>query len=115
MAKADEAKKKKSVFSSTGTDENGLGWGEISVNGTTYRMRALMVDESDTNWDAAFDERTSKLNGRLHSRLNLSAAIVTPPTSVDDMGKWPTTKLVALLGAWDELNVLPDADTEGNA
>jgi len=114
MAKADE-KKKKSVFSASGADENGLGWGEIVVNGTTYRMRQLMVDESDSNWDAAFDDKTNKLNGRLHSRLSLSVSIVTPSTSIDDMGKWPTTKLVALLGAWDELNVLPDADTEGNA
>ena len=99
----------------SGTDENGLAWKDVPYNGTTFRIRQITVDEGDENYDAAMNEKTQKFNGRLNSRLNLAVSIVSPPTTIDDMGKWPGAKLVTLLRAWDELNLLKDADTEGNA
>ena len=110
-----EQPKTKTMFSATGTDENGLRWGELSIDGTTYRVRQVTVDEGDENYDAAYNEQTQRFNGRLNSRLNLAVGIVSPPTTIDDMGKWSGVKLVALLRAWDELNLLKDADAEGNA
>jgi hypothetical protein len=114
-----EAKAKaKSVFSETGTyadgEHKGLRWGDLSYDGVTYRVRQTTVDEGDENYDAAYNEKTQRFNGRLNSRLNLAAAIVSPPTSIDDMGKWSGHKLVTLLRGWDELNLLKEADTEGN-
>jgi len=117
MAKtaAAEAEKPSKIFSVTGTDENGLRWGELNYEGTTYRLRQVTVDEGDDAYDAAYNEQTQRFNGRLNSRLNLATSIVSPPTSIDDMGKWAGAKLVTLLRAWDELNLLKDADAEGNA
>ena len=97
----------------SGTDDNGLSWKDVAYIGTTYRIRQITVDEGDENYDAAMNEKTGKFNGRLNSRLNLAASIVSPSTSIDDMGKWPGAKLVTLLRVWDELNLLKDADTEG--
>jgi hypothetical protein len=97
-----------------GTDDNGLAWKDVDYNGTTYRVRQITVTEGDENWDAAQNEKTGKFNNRLNSRLNLAVGIVSPPTSIDDMGKWPGAKLVTLLRVFDDLNYLKDADTEGN-
>ena len=113
-----EDEKKNGLFKSEGIYEDGpwkgLHWGEFTYEGVQYRMRQNTVDEGDTNYDACFDEKTQRFNARLNSRLNLSTAIVTPETTVDDMGAWSGVKLVALLRAWDKLNLLPAADTEGN-
>ncbi len=98
----------------SGTDDNGLAWQEVAWDGVTYRIRQITVDEGDENYDAANNEKTGRFNGRLNSRLNLASAIVSPPTSIDDMGKWPGAKLVTMLKVWDKLNLLPEADTEGN-
>jgi len=114
-ATAEAEPKVSKLFHATGTDENGLRWGELNYEGTTYRVRQITVDEGDDNYDAAYNETTQRFNGRLNSRLNLAVGIVSPPTTIDDMGKWAGTKLVTLLRAWDELNLLKDADTEGNA
>jgi len=123
MAKNDpvveETPAKKGMFSATGRYTEGpwkgLRWGELDVDGDQYRLRQMTVTEGDENYDAAYNERTEKFNGRLNSRLNLAVSIVTPETSIDTMGAWPGTKLVKLLTAWDELNLLKDADAEGNA
>jgi len=121
MAKtaAAEAEKPSKIFSATGTyteePYKGLRWGELNYEGTTYRLRQVTVDEGDDAYDAAYNEQTQRFNGRLNSRLNLATSIVSPPTSIDDMGKWAGAKLVTLLRAWDELNLLKDADAEGNS
>jgi len=110
--------KDKSVFEDTGTFTDGelkdLRWGDLEYDGVTYRIRQNTVQEGDDNYDAAYDEKMQRFNGRLNSRLNLSAAIVSPSTSIDDMSKWSGHKLVTLLRGWDELNLLKDADAEGN-
>jgi hypothetical protein len=99
----------------TGVTETGLAWRDTEYGGTTYRIRQITVDEGDANYDASLNEKTQKFNGRLNSRLNLAVSIISPPTSIDDMGTWAGAKLVALLRVWDDLNLLKDADTEGNA
>ena len=118
-ADAPETPKTKSVFSESGTyaegGYKGLKWGVVDIDGVSYRMRQVTVDEGDANYDAANDERAGRFNGRLNSRLNLAVSIESPETTIDDMGKWSGAKLVALLRAWDELNLLPAADTEGNS
>jgi hypothetical protein len=98
----------------TGVTEDGLAWRDVPYNGTTYRIREITVDEGDTAYDAAYDEIKDRVNWRLHSRINLSTAIISPPTTVDDIKKWPGVKLVTLLREYDKLNLLRDADTAGN-
>lgn len=98
----------------TGVDENGLVWEDVEVFGTTYRLREITVEESDAAFDAS-QNPDKTFNARLNQRMQLSAAIVTPPTTVDDMAKWGVKKLVSIIDAFDRLNNLPAADAEGNA
>ena len=98
----------------TGIDENGLAWEDVEVFGTTYRIREITVEESDAAFDAS-QNPDKTFNARLNQRMQLSAAIVSPPTSVDDMAKWGVKKLVTVIDVFDRLNSLPAADTEGNA
>lgn len=115
MAKAAEAEEKAKVPKVyDGIDENGLAWKDVSYLGTTYRIRQITVEEADTAWDAALDTKTDKLNWRFNNRLSLSTAIVSPATTIDQIEKWSNAKLGAMLRAFDVLNSLEDADTEGN-
>jgi len=107
----------------SGIDESGLRWEEVSVFGTTYRVREITVEEGDTAYDAAvlppeknmpLGSQSDKFNPRLDSRLRLCSAIVSPPTSIDDIGRWSGAKLAALLYIYDRVNALPAADSEGN-
>lgn len=97
-------------------DENGLAWEDVDVFGTIYRLREITVSESDAAYDAS-QNADKTFNSRLNQRMQLAASIVSPPTSVDDIesGKWGVRKLVILLNAFDRLNSLPPANTEGNA
>lgn len=97
-----------------GIDENGLAYKDVPWNGVTYRLRQVTVTEADEAWDAATDETTDKTNYRINSRLGLAASIVSPKTSLDDIGTWPNAKLGALLEVYDRLGSLRLADTEGN-
>lgn len=119
MANKAEAEKKSKLFIDEGTytegPHKGLRWGEVSYDGVTYRVRQNTVQEGDDAYDAAFDEKTNRFNNRFNSRMNLATSIVSPETSIDDMAAWSGVKLVTLLRAWDELNLLKEADTEGNA
>jgi hypothetical protein len=94
--------------------ENGLRWEEVTYEGTTYRIRQILVDEADAAYDASVQPDKS-VNYRLNSRLALAASIVSPTTGVDDMGKWSNVKLAVMLSVYDRLNSLPAADAEGNA
>lgn len=96
----------------TGTTEDGLRWEETEYAGTTYRLREVTVEEMDTAFDAALNPDKT-YNGRLQSRVALCSSIITPTTTIDDIGKWPNAKLIALLRAYDKLNVLPPASAEG--
>jgi len=119
MANKAEAEKKSKLFTDEGTYTEGplkgLRWGEVSYDGVTYRVRQNTVQEGDDAYDAAYDEKTQRFNNRFNSRMNLAQAIVSPETSIDDMGAWSGMKLVFLLRAWDEHYLLKDADTSGNA
>jgi hypothetical protein len=97
----------------TGVDDNGLAWEDVVVLGTTYRLREISVEESDVAFDAS-QNPDKTFNPRLNQRLQLASSIVTPPTTLDEIGKWGIRKLVAMLNAYDRLNSLPAADTEGN-
>ena len=98
----------------SGVDENGLAWEDVEVFGKTYRVREITVTESDAAWDAA-QNPDKTINARLNQRMQLCAAIVSPPTTLDDLGGWGVRKIVTLLDVFDRLNNLPAADTEGNA
>jgi hypothetical protein len=106
--------KNKAVEADKGIDENGLRWEEADVFGTTYRLREITVEESDVAFDAA-QGPDKTFNPRLNQRLQLCSSILSPATTIDDIGKWGVAKLVMLLTAFDRLNTLPAADDEGNA
>ncbi|HSB90392.1 MAG TPA: hypothetical protein VLD63_10255 [Anaerolineales bacterium] len=95
-----------------GITEDGLRWEEVSYNGATYRIRELLVEEADTAWDASIGSDKT-FNARLNNRLGLCAAIISPPTTIDEIAKWPNVKLVVLFTVFDRLNALPPASAEG--
>jgi len=97
----------------TGIDDNGLAWEDVEVLGKTYRVREISVEESDAAFDAS-QNPDKTFNPRLNQRLQLASAIMDPPTTLDEISKWGIRKLVAMLNAFDGLNSLPAADTEGN-
>lgn len=117
-AKAAEAEKPKPkpLFPAIGigVDENGLRWEDVDVLGTVYRVREITVDDDDLAFDAAENPDGQTMNARLQSRMLLAAAIVSPPTTVDEMGKWSLIKLRILTFVFNRLNSLPPADAEGN-
>ena len=96
----------------TGLTEDDLRWEDVAYNGTTYRLRELLVEEADTAFDASLNPDKT-FNGRLNSRLGLCSSIISPPTTLDEIGKWPNVKLGALLAVYDRLNNLPPASAEG--
>jgi len=114
--KADEAPKPKGLFPAiaSGVDENGMRWEDVDILGEVYRVRQILVDESDTAYDASVNP-DGTFNARLNQRMELCAAIVLPPTEVDAIGRWNTLKLRALIFVFDRINNLPPADSEGNA
>lgn len=115
MAKADPDLAPRAIPSTpeSGVDENGLRWKELDYSGTRYRLREITVDEDDAAWDASQNPGGETFNARLASRLRLVSAIVSPPTTVEDIPAWPRQKLRALMGLFDELNTLPPASAEG--
>jgi hypothetical protein len=96
-----------------GMTEDGLRWEEVDYNGTTYRIREILVEESDAAWDASQNPGGQTFNARLQSRLELSSTLVSPATTPDDIAKWPRVKLTTLLRVFDRLNTLPPASAEG--
>lgn len=98
----------------SGIDDKGFAWRDIRVGGETYRIRQISVEESDAAFDATYNEKTDTSNPRLRSRIELCYAIVDPVTEPPMIDRWPRAKLFALLTAFDRLNNLPAADTEGN-
>lgn len=83
----------------------------VVYKGTRYVLRELGVDEDDNLAEASTD-KDGKFNGRLHLRMSLAAAIIEPKTSIDDIGKWPGKKYVALSRAFNRLNTIPE-DSSG--
>lgn len=100
-----------------GANEDGLAWEDIYTGGKVpvYRVREILVEEGDTAYDASQNPDGQTMNARLDQRLRLSAAIVTPVTSVDEIGKLGSIRLAALLRSYARLNILPAADDQGNA
>lgn len=97
-----------------GIDEDGLRWEEIILYGTTYRVREITVDESDDAFDAS-QNPDKTYNPRLNQRLELISSIVSPTVTLDQISKWSTVKLRALLYVHGRINTLPAADASGNA
>lgn len=98
-----------------GVTEDGLRWEDVDVLGTTYRVREITVEDDDAAYDAAENPDGETINARLQTRMQLQSAIMSPPTTVDDMVRWPRIKMRILLFVFNRLNTLPPADAEGNA
>ncbi len=79
----------------------------VEHGGKTYVVRELGVQEGDDISDAATDQ-DGKFNERLNLRLCLSKAIVSPPTTVDDIGKWPGKRYVVVSRVFNALNTVPN-------
>lgn len=114
--KADEKPKDPVYFPpiASGTDDNGLNWEDVSVFGTVYRIRQITTEEDDAAWDAA-ELPNDRYNNRLLARMQLVASIVSPATTLDDIGRMSKIKVQSLFYVHNRLNSLPPADTEGNA
>jgi hypothetical protein len=103
-----------------GTDAQGLDFLDVEVGNKVYRVRQILVEESDSAYDAATDESTGKFNWRFNTRLLLSSTTServdgeSIPVGVDEIAKWPGVRLAALIRVYDKLNILPAADPEGN-
>lgn len=114
--KANGGTPKFGAVTGTGVTDEGFAYEDIYISEKlTYRLREITVDEGDTAFDASQNPDKTTFNGRLDSRMRLSFSIVSPPTTVDEMARWPTKRLLTLLTSYDRLNNLPPADAEGNA
>lgn len=81
----------------------------FSFDGDTYTMRELNADESDEAWDAA-QNPDKTVNGRLNSRLLLARSLVAPTVTADGAGKWGNRKYTVLLGHFNRLNSIDEAN-----
>jgi hypothetical protein len=104
--------KTKTGPATTGLTDDGLRWEDVPYNGTTYRVRELLVPEADAAYDAAL-QPDKTISYRMNSRLGLCSAIISPPTTLDDISTWSNVKLGTLLAAYDRINSLPPASAEG--
>jgi hypothetical protein len=86
---------------------------EVPYGGKTYTIRELSVDENDDIETAATD-KDNVLNGRLNLRMSLMKAIVSPPTGMDDIGKWGGRKYLVMSRAFNKINSLQE-DAAGNS
>jgi hypothetical protein len=92
----------------------GLRWEDFDIFGETYRVRQVLVSESDEAFDASMCEDGQVFNGRLNTRLLLSSAVESPAFTADDIAAWPAVRLTLVLRAYNKLNTLPPADEAGN-
>lgn len=79
---------------------------EVASGGKTWVLRELSVKENDDIEDASTDEK-GKFNGRLNLRMCLATSIVSPATTIDQIGKWPGKRYLALSRAFNQVNSLP--------
>ena len=86
---------------------------EVAAGSKTYVLRELSVKENDDIEDAS-QNPDKTFNGRLNLRLCLAASIVSPKTTVDDIGKWPGKCYLTLSRAFNRVNSLSEG-AEGNA
>ena len=86
---------------------------EVTAGSKTYTLRELSVKENDDIEDAS-QNPDKTFNGRLNLRLCLSASIVSPKTTVDDIGKWPGKRYLILSRAFNSVNSLSEG-AGGNA
>jgi hypothetical protein len=98
--------------------KNGLGAGSIEIDGERYgtiafdfegvrhTVRELSVDEGDDASEASVQPDKS-FNGRLNTRMLLAKALVEPPTSIEQVGKFGNRKYLTILRHFNTLNSLP--------
>jgi hypothetical protein len=84
----------------------------VEYKGKKYVLRELNVDENDEIETASTDAKGT-FNGKLNLRLCLVKSIVSPPTGMDDLGKWSGKKYLTMSRAFNKLNALQE-DAEGN-
>lgn len=107
--------------------KNGLGPGTMDINGkkfatfvfehdgTRYTMRALKQNEIDDAFDAATgpdtpDGKPGKVNYRLLNRMQLAKSVVEPAVTVDSLGELPSPEFSVILGHFNDLHTLPEAN-----
>ena len=84
----------------------------VEWKGKKYVLRELNVDENDEIETTSTDEKGG-FNGKLNLRLCLVKSIVSPPTGMDDLGKWSGKKYLVMSRAFNRLNALQE-DELGN-
>lgn len=82
---------------------------DVASGGKTYTLRELSVKENDDIETASTDDK-GVFNGRLNLRLCLAQSIVSPPTTVDSIEKWPGRRYLLLSRAFNKVNSLPADD-----
>jgi len=76
----------------------------------TYVIREISVEENQTIEKAATG-KDGKYDFHLSMVLSLAQGIVSPPTSPDDIGKWPGRRYVLVSRAFNRLNTVgPESD-----
>lgn len=81
----------------------------FTSGGKSYILRELSVEEQDEIEDAARKpDGTSDV--RLGMRLSLHKSIVSPPTEIDAIRKWPTKRYTLAARTFNNLNYLLDAE-----
>ena len=103
------------------TAKNGIGPGTIEIDGealatetfeyagTLYTVREITVDEGDQIGEATTGP-DGKINFQLNTRMSLSKGLVTPPTSIEQIGKFGSRKFGLVLRTFNRLNSLPEAN-----
>lgn len=81
----------------------------VTVKSVAYTVRELSVDENDEIFEASKGPG-GIVNDRLNTRLLLAKAIVEPPTTIEDIGRWGGKKYVQILQAFNRMNSLPVAN-----
>jgi hypothetical protein len=76
---------------------------EVTIDGVTYVLRQITVQESDEAFDAARGP-DGEIDARLSTRLILAASIESPPTTLDDILQWPFPHYLKVLRHSNELN-----------
>lgn len=96
---------------------DGFGWKtDKTPAGWEFTVRELGVDENDQIFEAA-KKPDGTPDDQASLRMALALAIVKPEVTVNDIGKWPGTRLTYVARAFNQLNSIgpnPSAPTTGS-
>ena len=101
--------------------QNGLGPTTVEIDGETYAasvfeyegtrytVREISIDEGDDITDAMTGP-DGKINQRAVNKMTLAKGIVEPPTTAEQVGKFPSRKYLTVLREFNKMNTLPLAN-----